>query len=344
MITSFSASGLTARHIEALLDFLQGAGVDGWVEDDVIDRFAQSALEAEQAAMARQSRGAPGPQGMPAAPGRSFDAGPGMADPRGGGFSPQDYGQGPVQSRIAGQAAPPPLNLPSLNRNAAPEPQAQAPVSASTDPAVIPGEQAVKSAREAAKSAATLEDLKACLAAFNGCNLRLTAKSLVFADGNPSARVMLVGEAPGRDEDLSGVPFIGRSGQLLDRMLAAIGLDRSSVYIANVVPWRPPGNRTPTPQETEICRPFIARQIELANPDFLVFLGAASAKALTGNTDGIRRMRGRWMDYDAGGRKIRAIATYHPAYLLRSPLEKRLAWRDFLALRQALSSASDAIG
>ncbi|WP_430513142.1 uracil-DNA glycosylase [Pannonibacter phragmitetus] len=330
MNTSFSASGLTARHIEALLEFFQGAGVDGWVEDDVIDRFAQSALEAEQAAMARQSRGAPGQPGTQAPQARSFDGGYSQPAP------PQPQGQ--IQSRIAGQAAPPPLNLPSLNRNATPEPQAQAPVSASTDPAVIPGEQAVKSAREAAKSAASLEDLKACLAAFNGCNLRLTAKSLVFADGNPSARVMLVGEAPGRDEDLSGVPFVGRSGQLLDRMLAAIGLDRSSVYIANVVPWRPPGNRTPTPQETEICRPFIARQIELASPDFLVFLGAASAKALTGNTDGIRRMRGHWMDYDAGGRKIRAIATYHPAYLLRSPLEKRLAWRDFLALKQALSA------
>lgn len=328
MITSFSASGLTARHIEALLEFFQGAGVDGWVEDDVIDRFAQSALEAEQAAMVRQSRGAPGQPGAQAPQTRNFDSS----------YSQPAQPQGQVQSRIAGQAAPPPLNLPSLNRSAAPEPQAQAPVSTSTDPAVIPGEQAVKSAREAAKSAATLEDLKGCLAAFNGCNLRLTAKSLVFADGNPSARVMLVGEAPGRDEDLSGVPFVGRSGQLLDRMLSAIGLDRSSVYIANVVPWRPPGNRTPTPQETEICRPFIARQIELANPDFLVFLGAASAKALTGNTDGIRRMRGRWMEYDAGSRKIRAIATYHPAYLLRSPLEKRLAWRDFLALKQALSA------
>lgn len=327
MITPSASSGLTARHIEALLEFFQSAGVDGWVEDEVIDRFAQSALEAEQAAMARQPRGAAGQQ---APQPRSFDGAysqPAVSPP-----------QGQVQSRVAGQPAPPPLNLPSLNRAAAPEPQAQAPVSASSDPAVIPGEQAVQSAREAAKSAATLEDLKACLATFNGCNLRLTAKSLVFADGNPDARVMLVGEAPGREEDLSGVPFVGRSGQLLDRMLAAIGLDRSSVYIANVVPWRPPGNRTPTPQETEICRPFIARQIELANPDFLVFLGAASAKALTGNTDGIRRMRGNWMDYDAGNRKIRAIATYHPDYLLLSPLEKRLAWRDFLALKQALSS------
>ena len=191
-------------------------------------------------------------------------------------------------------------------------------------------------AREAASSAPTLEALRATLATFEGCNLRFTATNLVFADGNPQARVMFVGEAPGLEEDLQGLPFVGRSGQLLDRMLAAIGIDRTSAYIANVIPWRPPGNRTPTPQETEICRPFIERQIALIDPDFLVLLGGASAKQLLQTSEGILKIRGQWRAYDTGRRQIRAMATLHPAYLLRQPLQKRLAWRDLLALKQAL--------
>jgi len=195
---------------------------------------------------------------------------------------------------------------------------------------------AVMAAREAAATAATLDDLRAILDRFEGCALRATAKQLVFADGNPAARVMLVGEAPGRDEDIQGLPFVGRSGKLLDRMLAAIGLDRTSVYIANIVPWRPPGNRTPTPQESQICLPFIRRQIELADPDILVCLGGPSAQALLGVKEGIMRTRGRWFSYQNGAREIRAIATFHPAFLLRSPLQKRIAWRDFLAIKKAL--------
>jgi DNA polymerase len=190
-------------------------------------------------------------------------------------------------------------------------------------------------AREAAATAATLDDLRAILAQFEGCALRITAKQLVFADGNPAGRVMLVGEAPGRDEDIQGLPFVGRSGKLLDLMLAAIGLDRTSVYIANIVPWRPPGNRTPTSQESQICMPFIRRQIELADPDILVCLGGPSAQGLLGVKDGIMRARGRWFPYQST-RDIRAIATFHPAFLLRSPLQKRIAWRDFLAIRKAL--------
>jgi len=193
-------------------------------------------------------------------------------------------------------------------------------------------------AREAARSAATLEDLRAILERFDGCALKTTATQLVFADGNPQARLMFVGEAPGRDEDIEGLPFVGRSGKLLNRMIAAIGLDRTKVYIANIVPWRPPGNRTPTPQESQICLPFILRQIELANPDILVSLGGPSAQTLLGIKDGIRKARGRWHSFDTGTRKIRAIATFHPAYLLRSPLEKRLAWRDFLAIKHALAT------
>ncbi len=197
-------------------------------------------------------------------------------------------------------------------------------------------EELSRAATEAAQAANTLDELRAALESFEGCNLRKTATQLVFSDGTPGARVMLVGEAPGRDEDIQGKPFVGRSGQLLDRMLAAIELDRSSVYIANVVPWRPPGNRTPTPQETAACRPFISRQIELANPDFLICLGAPSAAELLGNKVGILKFRGQWKTYETGQRPIRAMATLHPAYLLRQPLQKRLAWRDLLALRAAL--------
>ena len=198
-------------------------------------------------------------------------------------------------------------------------------------------EVAIMAAREAAKSAKTLEALRALLENFTGCALRATATQLVFADGNPQSRVMFVGEAPGHDEDVIGRPFVGRSGKLLDLMMAAIGLDRGQVYIANVVPWRPPGNRTPTPQETAICLPFIRRQIELANPDTLVCLGQPATQTLLGTREGITRTRGRWFKFDTGSREIRAMATYHPAFLLRSPLQKRLAWRDFLALKKALA-------
>jgi len=175
------------------------------------------------------------------------------------------------------------------------------------------------------------------LARFEGCALRMTAKNLVFADGNPQAKVMFVGEAPGAEEDRDGLPFVGRSGKLLDRMMAAVGIDRTSAYIANIVPWRPPGNRTPTPQESAICLPFILRQIELADPDVLVCLGGPSAQTLLRISDGITKVRGRWFDFDTGTRKIRALATFHPAYLLRNPLAKRQSWRDFLALKKTLA-------
>src|SRR5256885_6968075 len=198
-------------------------------------------------------------------------------------------------------------------------------------------EAAIALARETARTAPTLEALRGLLEKFDGCALKHTATRLVFADGNPQARVMFVGEAPGREEDLEGLPFVGRSGKLLDRMMAAIGLDRTSAYIANIVPWRPPGNRTPTPVETQICLPFIQRQIELADPDILVCLGGPASQTLLGVKEGIKRTRGRWFNFHTGTREIRAIATFHPAYLLRSPLEKRFAWRDFLAIKKALA-------
>jgi uracil-DNA glycosylase len=204
-------------------------------------------------------------------------------------------------------------------------------------PALPPPEVAAMAAREAAANAKDLDELRALLENFQGCGLRATATQLVFADGNPQARVMFVGEAPGYEEDISGRPFVGRSGKLLDRMMEAIGLDRTKAYIANVVPWRPPGNRTPTPQETAICLPFIRRQIELADPDILVCLGQPATQTLLGTREGITKTRGRWFKFDTGTREIRAMATLHPAYLLRQPLQKRLAWRDFLALKKALA-------
>ena len=203
-------------------------------------------------------------------------------------------------------------------------------------PAPAP-EAAIMAAREAARTAPSLEILRGLLENFDGCALKFTATRLVFADGNPQARVMFVGEAPGRDEDIEGLPFVGRSGQLLNRMIAAIGLDRSKAYITNVIPWRPPGNRTPTPQETQICLPFIQRQIELVNPDVLVTLGNPSTQTLLSTREGIMRTRGRWFDYDTGTRTIRALATFHPAYLLRSPSYKRLAWQDLRSIAKMLS-------
>ena len=201
-------------------------------------------------------------------------------------------------------------------------------------------EAAIMAAREAARSAASLEELRAILDAFEGCALRATATQLVFADGNPQARLMFVGEAPGRDEDIEGLPFVGRSGKLLDRMLTAIGLDRKSAYIANIVPWRPPGNRTPTPQETAICLPFTRRQIELVDPDVLVCLGNPSTQTLLSTNEGITKTRGRWFRFHTGTREIRAMPTFHPAFLLRNPISKRLAWRDFLAIKKALAATT----
>ncbi len=205
--------------------------------------------------------------------------------------------------------------------------------------AAKPAEQ---SARGLALKAHTLAELEAAIAGFDGCALKATATRLVFADGNPKARLMLVGEAPGADEDRQGKPFVGVSGQLLDRMLAWIGLDRSKVYISNILPWRPPGNRSPTSAEIAICLPFIERHIELVDPSVLVLLGGTSAKALLATGEGIMKLRGRWLEYASPGlpRPVAAMATFHPAYLLRSPGYKREAWRDFLVIKNKLKNTA----
>jgi uracil-DNA glycosylase len=210
------------------------------------------------------------------------------------------------------------------------------------EPSVIaPPDEAMRSARTIAAGAASLEDLRRALEGFDGCGLKATATQLVFSDGAPDAKLMLIGEAPGGEEDRIGRPFVGKAGQLLDRMLATIGLDRSKVYIANVVPWRPPGNRTPTLQETAICLPFIRRQIELVAPRIIVCLGASSAQTLLGVKEGITRVRGKWFDYALGEGTIPALAMLHPAYLLRQPAQKRWAWRDLRALSKALAETGN---
>jgi uracil-DNA glycosylase len=280
-----------------LLAFYLDAGVDALVGEEPVDRFADEAQASAPRERARSD-------------GEAVRIG--GRGPAGGTDGSRD------RAARSGPAA-------------APERTARAPAAPASP------EAAIMAAREAASAAKNLDELRALLEAFEGCMLRATATRLVFADGNPQARVMFVGEAPGRDEDIGGLPFVGRSGKLLDQMMAAIGLDRTQVYIANVVPWRPPGNRTPTPQETAICLPFIRRQIELAGAEILVCLGQPSTQTLLQTREGITRTRGRWFKFEAGSREIRALATYHPAFLLRSPLQKRLAWRDFLALKKALA-------
>ncbi len=222
-------------------------------------------------------------------------------------------------------------------------PQAPAPAPAPAPPATVPSDEAVMAAREAAASAASLDELRRLLEGFEGCALKVTAKNLVFGDGTPTAPLMLVGEAPGRDEDAEGRPFVGRSGQLLDRMLKAAGFPREeAAYIANAIYWRPPGNREPSDVEVAICRPFILRQIELVNPKVLVLLGAQPLRALVGGEtarSGIRRIRGRWLEFDTGRITVPVMPTYHPAYLLRQPLEKKAVWRDLLEVRRRLSAS-----
>ena len=244
------------------------------------------------------------------------------------------------------RAAPKPLRMTEAGARKAPLSTGPTPMREPVQKALAASAgEVARAAQDAASAANTLDELRAALEAFDGCSLKRTATRLVFADGNPKAQIMLVGEAPGADEDREGKPFVGRAGRLLDLMLAAIGLDRDKVYIANVVPWRPPGNRTPTPQEIAICLPFTQRQIELVAPDYLVCLGAPASQTLLGVKDGITKARGRAYEYALGPqtgtgepRNIRAFAMLHPAYLLRQPLAKKQAWADLRALKKAIDA------
>lgn len=198
------------------------------------------------------------------------------------------------------------------------------------------GGAAGEDAKAIAAACATLDDLKAAVEAFDGCPLKATATRAAFARGNPQARVMVIGEAPDRDEDREGKPFVGEAGQLLDRMLAAIGLNETSAYITNIVFWRPPGNRKPTDAEIEACRPFTERHIELANPDFILLAGGMSAQTLLRQRAGITQLRGKWAQVKAGDATIAALPIFHPAFLVRRPQEKAKAWADLLSLKARL--------
>jgi uracil-DNA glycosylase len=200
---------------------------------------------------------------------------------------------------------------------------------------------AATSARRLAAAATTLGELAKAVAAFDGCTLKRTATNTVFADGNPDAPLMVIGEAPGADEDRIGRPFVGRSGQLLDRMLATIGFERGrNAYITNVLFWRPPGNRKPTADEIAACLPFVWRHIALLAPKAIMMCGGTATSALLGRADGITRLRGRWFDLDIEGLggPVPSLATYHPSFLLRAPARKGEAWRDLLALQSKLEN------
>ncbi|MCC0805293.1 uracil-DNA glycosylase [Methylobacterium sp. W2] len=292
------------RDVIAELDFHVEAGVDLCLDEQPHDRFSETG-EASPWRPAPTRRGSQSPESLPRV----------------------------EQPGDAPQTDPAPLRreLPPRGQAPAAPPARTYGQSASAKPGEAAGD-----ARARARDVATLEELEALLANFDGCPLKFTAKNLVFADGNPASKLMFIGEAPGADEDRVGKPFMGRSGQLLDRMMAAIGLDRTKAYVTNIVPWRPPGNRNPTPQEVSICKPFIERQIELANPHVIVCLGSPATQAITGTKDGILKARGRFYPYRVGDREVKALATLHPAYLLRQPLQKRLAWRDFRLLKATL--------
>lgn len=251
----------------------------------------------------------------------------------------------PIDRYAVAARAQPPSAAPAAPRPSPVPPMQQRSAAAPATSAASPG--GADDARRLAASAESLEALREALVAFEGCALKQTAMNLVFADGNPAAPVMFIGEAPGRDEDRQGLPFVGRSGQLLDRMLAAIGLDRHAespdraAYIANILPWRPPGDRTPTAAEIALCLPFIERHIALIKPRYVVLLGGTAAKSVLNRSEGIMRLRGRWYEHPVEGldRPVSCLATYHPAFLLRSPKEKRSAWRDFLELKSKLGTS-----
>lgn len=297
------------RAIAALLDWYREMGVDTAVSDDPFDWLAHGDI----------------------APGQGFRL----------------LAQAPDAATEIERQPPPASSRPTApvdRMQAPPLPRVapRPPAPARTEPrpgfATAPPDAAEVAARTTAKQAKDLAELEQALRAFDGCGLKATAKNLCFYRGAPTARLMIIGEAPGREEDLEGRPFVGRAGQLLDKMLVAIGLKEADVHITNVVYWRPPGNRTPTPQETQVCRPFLERQMQLVEPDIVLLLGGAAAKHILDVADGIMRIRGKWREIPCGDRTVKAMATLHPAYLLRTPAAKRQAWRDLMAVRAALET------
>jgi DNA polymerase len=255
-------------------------------------------------------------------------------------------------ARSSAAAPPPPASRLTAPDRAAPDRAAPVPAARSAPPPapvrassqvaspISSGpSSAVADARALAAACASVAELEAAVRGFTGCALKATATNTVFADGNPLAEIMFVGEAPGADEDRQGKPFVGVSGQLLDRMLKWINLDRTKVYITNILFWRPPGNRQPTTAEIAACVPFVERHIALVRPKVLVLVGGTSAKTLLNTSEGIIRLRGKWRELAIPGldQPVATLPTFHPAYLLRAPAQKHESWRDLLAIKRKIS-------
>ncbi|TRB02470.1 MULTISPECIES: uracil-DNA glycosylase family protein [Rhizobium/Agrobacterium group] len=295
-----AAHDLSPAELAALLHFHADAGVDWLLEDQPLDRFAEFAAA------------------RPARPTQGQEAGAAARQPsqrpmERGGDTPQHSPQQQPKRQTPARGAPP---APAVQQNVA-----------------MPDEQAVAAARFAAESARSLAELKTALEGFSGCNLKNSARSTIFTEGDPSSAIMVIGPMPDADDDREGLPFAGKTGLLLDRMLSAIGLERGNIMLGNVVPWRPPGNRPPTQAEMDICRPFIERQIALAEPKHLLLLGNFTARFFFGGTGTIHTLRGQWRDVAAGHLVLPALASLHPQELLNAPASKSLAWQDLLAFQ-----------
>lgn len=250
-------------------------------------------------------------------------------------FEAMKAARGNARAPAAGNRTEAPASQPAARQtSAAPSRENRAPAPVASAPAVaIPDAQAVEEARFAAESARSLAELKVAMEGFAGCNLRNSARNLVFAEGDPAGGIMIVGPMPYADDDRDGQPFAGRLGEMLTRMLAGIGLARENVLLSNVVPWRPPGNRVPTVREADICRPFIERQIALAEPRHLLLLGNFTARFFFGGNDTIHQLRGEWRELQIGGLTVPTLATLHPQDLVTAPINKRFVWQDLLALK-----------
>ncbi len=222
--------------------------------------------------------------------------------------------------------------------------EAPAPLQSAASVVVRNTVDTIQNSKEICDSAKTLAELKTLVENFTGCSLKTTAANTVFGDGNPSSKLMIIGEAPGADEDRQGLPFVGRSGRLLDKMLGTLGITRQNCYITNILPWRPPGNRTPTAVEVSVCLPFLQKQIELIRPEIILVLGGSAANSLLDNAEPISRLRGKWWEYQTKNhQKIEVLATFHPAYLLRNPAQKSKVWQDFIKLNKKLPSTQEAV-
>lgn len=288
---------------EDLIRFYAEAGVDSALSDEPVNRFAQSATQARHQPQNKSDR---------------------------------TGSQQQVSGSSSSAQAAPRTNQPVAQT---PKQQSSSANTAAAQAAIAP-ETLLQEARQIAQNALNLEDLQQAMAGFDGCRLKFTAKNICFSDGSANADLMVIGDAPGRDDDLEGIPFSGPAGHMLNRILAAINLSRESAYLANTLPWRPPGNRAATPLELQLCRPFLDRQIELVAPKVIVALGDPAAKALTASRDPIYKLRGNWHNLTTtGGYVADVMPSLHPDYLLRTPAQKRFAWEDWLMVKMRLTQA-----